>query len=326
MKAILCKQFGLPEILELTEVPSPQAGPNQVVITVKACGINFPDTLIIQNKYQFKPPLPFSPGGEVSGIVKAIGEGVKHLKVGDNVFAMTGWGGFAEEVVADAATTLLIPAEMDYVTAATTMYTYCTSYHALKDRAKLQPNETLLIMGAAGGVGLAAVQLGVLMGAKVIAVASTDEKLSICQSLGASDTINYLSEDFRKRVNEITNGKGVDVVYDAVGDKFSEPALRSMAWKGRFLVVGFAAGEPAHIPLNLALLKGCDILGVFWGSFTQKEPLKSMQNIKDILTWIGNGQLKQHIHGRYKLEEAPIAVREMMDRKVVGKAVLLMNG
>ncbi len=326
MKAILCKQHGLPETLELTEVPSPQIGKNQVLISVKACGVNFPDTLIIQNKYQFKPLLPFSPGGEVSGIIKETGESVKHLKVGDRVFSMTGWGGFAEEVVAEAATTLPIPPNMDFVTAATTMYTYCTSYHALKDRSKIQPGETLLVLGAAGGVGLAAVQLGVLMGAKVIAAASTDEKLAICRALGASETINYSTEDLKNRIKELTDGQGVDVVYDAVGDKFSEPALRSMAWKGRFLVVGFAAGQPAQIPLNLALLKGCEIVGVFWGSFTQKTPLKSMQNIQEILTWIAKGQLKQHIHGLYTLEEAPIALRDMMERKVIGKAVLLVNG
>ncbi len=326
MKAILCKSFGLPETLELSEVLSPQINKNQVLISVKACGVNFPDTLIIQNKYQFKPQLPFSPGGEVAGIIKEVGEAVKHLKVGDRVFSMTGWGGFAEEVAADAATTLPIPANMDFITAATTMYTYCTSYHALKDRAKIQSGETLLVLGAAGGVGLAAVQLGVLMGAKVIAAASTNEKLAICKELGATETINYTYEDLKNRIKELTNGQGVDVVYDAVGDKFSEPALRSMAWRGRFLVVGFAAGEPAHIPLNLVLLKGSEIMGVFWGSFTQKEPQKNTQNINDILAWIANRQLKQHIHGLYALEDAPIALREMMDRKVIGKVVLLVNG
>ncbi len=325
MKAILCKSYGLPQTLELSEVPSPQINENQVLISVKACGVNFPDTLIIQNKYQFKPSLPFSPGGEVSGIIKEIGESVKHLKIGDRVFSMTGWGGFAEEVVADAATTLPIPENMDYITAATTMYTYCTSYHALKDRAKIQPGETLLVLGAAGGVGLAAVQLGVLMGAKVIAAASTDLKLAICKELGATETINYTTEDLKDRIKELTNGNGVDVVYDAVGDKFSEPALRSMAWKGRFLVVGFAAGLPAHIPLNLVLLKGCEIIGVFWGSFTQKEPRQSIQNINDILQWIANRQLIQHIHGLYSLEDAPFVLQEMMDRKVIGKAVLLVN-
>lgn len=322
MKAIICQQFGPPDQLLLTDVPSPKAGSGQVVIRVEACGVNFPDTLIIEGKYQFKPPFPFSPGGEVSGTITEVGEGVDHLKVGDRVFSMTGHGGFAEEVVANAATTLSMLPNMDFVTAASTMYTYGTSYHALKDRANLQPGETLLVLGAAGGVGLAAVQLGVLMGARVIAAASTDEKLAVCQAMGAAETINYTTENLRDRLKELTSGNGVDVVYDPVGDRYAEPAIRSLAWKGRYLVIGFAAGEIPSIPLNLALLKGASIVGVFWGAFAQREPKTSRQNFEQILTWITTGKLKQHIYKLYSLAEAPNALRDLMERRVVGKAVI----
>lgn len=335
MKAIICQQFGPPDQLVLTDVPSPKAEKGQVVIRVEACGVNFPDTLIIEGKYQFKPSLPFSPGGEVSGTVIEVGEGVNHLKVGDAVFSMSIHGGFAEEVVTSAATTLLMPAgrsedgspavAVDFVTAASTMYTYGTSYHALKDRANLQPGETLLVLGAAGGVGLAAVQLGVLMGARVIAAASTDEKLAVCRAMGAAETINYTTENLRDRLKELTNGNGVDVVYDPVGDRYAEPAIRSLAWKGRYLVIGFAAGEIPSIPLNLALLKGASIVGVFWGAFAQREPETSRQNFGQILNWITSGQLKQHIYKLYSLAEAPNALRDLMERRVVGKAVVVMN-
>ena len=332
MKAIICQQFGPPDQLVLTDVPSPKAGKGQVVIRVEACGVNFPDTLIIEGKYQFKPPFPFSPGGEVSGTITEVGEGVAHLTVGDRVFSMTGHGGFAEEVIASAATTLPMPdgqpnrdESMDFVTAASTMYTYGTSYHALKDRANLQPGETLLVMGAAGGVGLAAVQLGVLMGARVIAAASTDEKLAVCRAMGATETINYTTENLRDRIKELTAGNGVDVVYDPVGDRYAEPAIRSLAWKGRYLVVGFAAGEIPSIPLNLALLKGASIVGVFWGAFAQREPKTSMQNFGQILSWIASGQLKQHIYKLYSLAESPNALRDLMERRVVGKAVVVVN-
>lgn len=322
MKAITCQQFGPPEQLVLTDVPSPQAGKGQVIIRVEACGVNFPDTLIIEGKYQFKPPLPFSPGGEVSGTITEVGEGINHLRVGDRVFSMTGHGGFAEAVVASAAATLSMPPEMNFVTAASTMYTYGTSYHALKDRANLQPGETLLVLGAAGGVGLAAVQLGVLMGARVIAAASTDEKLAVCRQVGAAETINYTTENLRDRIKDLTGGNGVDVVYDPVGDRYAEPAIRSLAWKGRYLVIGFAAGEIPSIPLNLALLKGASIVGVFWGAFAQREPKTSGQNFGQILDWIASGQLEQHIYKLYSLAEAPNALRDLMERRVIGKAVI----
>ncbi|WP_080240567.1 NADPH:quinone oxidoreductase family protein [Spirosoma rigui] len=322
MKAIICQQYGPPDQLLLTDMPSPKAGKGQVVIRVEACGVNFPDTLIIEGKYQFKPPFPFSPGGEVSGVITETGEGVSHLNVGDRVFSMTGHGGFAEEVVADAKTTLPMPEGMDFVTAASTMYTYGTSYHALKDRAGLQAGETLLVMGAAGGVGLAAVQLGVLMGARVIAAASSEEKLAVCRQMGAAETINYTTENLRERIKELTAGNGIDVVYDPVGDRYAEPAIRSLAWKGRYLVVGFAAGEIPSIPLNLALLKGASIVGVFWGAFAQREPKTSTQNFGQILHWIKTGQLKQHIYKLYTLPQAPDALRDLSERRVVGKAVI----
>lgn len=322
MKAIICQQYGPPDQLLLTDMPSPKAAKGQVVIRVEACGVNFPDTLIIEGKYQFKPPFPFSPGGEVSGVITETGEGVSHLNVGDRVFSMTGHGGFAEEVVADAKTTLPMPEGMDFVTAASTMYTYGTSYHALKDRAGLQAGETLLVMGAAGGVGLAAVQLGVLMGARVIAAASSEEKLAVCRQMGAAETINYTTENLRERIKELTAGNGVDVVYDPVGDRYAEPAIRSLAWKGRYLVVGFAAGEIPSIPLNLALLKGASIVGVFWGAFAQREPKTSTQNFGQILHWIKTGQLKQHIYKLYTLPQAPDALRDLSERRVVGKAVI----
>ena len=325
MKALLCKQFGTPDTLVLEDLAPLKAEAGKVVITVKACSVNFPDTLIIQNLYQFKPALPFSPGGEVSGIVKEVGEGVKHLKVGDKVFAMTGWGGMAEEVLVDARRVFPMLPKMDFVTAASVMYNYGTSYHALKDRAELKAGETLLVLGAAGGVGLAAVELGKLMGAKVIAAASTDEKLEICKEKGADFTINYTNEDLREKIKTITEGKGVDVIYDAVGDKYAEPSLRSIAWKGRYLVVGFAAGEIPKIPLNLALLKGCSIVGVFWGQFAEKESSKNFQNIQELAGHFMKGKLRPHIHQLYTLENAADSLNDLMNRKVVGKAVVVMS-
>jgi NADPH2:quinone reductase len=277
---------------------------------------------MVQGKYQFKPAFPFSPGGEVAGIVMAIGNKVKHLKIGDKVFSLTGHGGFAEVVLGDANKTFPMPAEMDFITAASTMYTYGTSYHALKDRAKIKAGETILIMGAAGGVGLAAVQLAKLMGAKVIAAASTAEKLAICTELGADEVINYELENIKDKIKELTQGKGVDVVYDAVGDRFAEPAIRSLAWKGRYLVVGFAAGEIPKIPLNLALLKGASIVGVFWGMFAEKEPMNSLQNFMEILGFIKEGKLKQHIHKIYPLAQAKDSLQDLADRKVAGKCVI----
>ncbi|MCF1750547.1 zinc-binding dehydrogenase [Mariniradius sediminis] len=322
MKAILCTEFGGPELLRYTEIPEPEIGEKEVLIQVFACSVNFPDVLIIQNKYQFKPELPFSPGGEISGIIEKVGAGVKHLQVGQRVLALCGWGGFAEKVKVTADRVFPIPPMMDFATAASTLYTFGTAYHALKDRAKIQAGETLLVLGAAGGVGLAAVELGKVMGATVIGAASTDEKLSLCAEKGASHLINYQTEDLKERVKEITLGKGVDVVLDVVGDRYAEPALRSMAWNGRYLAVGFAAGEIPKLPFNLALLKGCAVMGVFWGRFSTEEPKKNQQNIIELVNMILAGKISQHIHKTYSLEDAPRALQDMLERKVMGKAMV----
>jgi NADPH:quinone reductase len=322
MKAIVCTEWGPPEALQLQEVASPTPKEGEVLLQVKACGLNFPDTLIIQGLYQYKPPLPFSPGSDVAGVVKAVGPGVRHLKEGDEVFGFVAWGGLAEAVAVPARQCFSKPPEMDFALAASFMMAYGTSYHALKDRARLQPGESLLVLGAAGGVGLAAVELGALMGARVIAAASTDEKLALCRDYGAAETINYNSEDLRGRLKELTGGKGVDVVYDPVGGDYSEPALRSMAWEGRYLVVGFAAGTIPKIPLNLPLLKGCAIMGVFWGSFATQFPAQNLQNAKELLGWQASGKLKPHIDKVYALAESPRALQDLMDRKARGKLVV----
>ena len=323
MRAVLCKAYGPPESLVLEEQPSPQPGPGQVRVGVQACGVNFPDTLIIQGNYQFKPALPFSPGGEVAGVVQALGDGVTGYAVGDRVIAATTWGGYAEEVLAEAVRLIPMPAAMDFPTAAAFTLTYGTSHHALKDRAQLQPGETLLVLGAAGGVGLAAVELGKAMGARVIAAASSDEKLALCTAHGADATINYASEDLRSRIKELTGGRGINVVYDPVGGDLSEPAVRSIAWNGRLLVVGFAAGRIPNMPLNLPLLKGCSIVGVFWGAFTRNEPARNAANLQELLLWWSEGRLKPHVSAVYPLERAVDALNDLVQRRVQGKAVLV---
>ena len=325
MKAVLCKQHGLPDTLVVEEIPSPKAGAKQVVITVKACGVNFPDTLIIQNKYQFKPELPFSPGGEVAGIIKEVGEGVTHLNVGDTVIAMTGWGGFAEEVLTDASRVFPVPPVFDFKTAATFAYVFGTSYHALKDRAQLKEGETVLVLGASGGVGLAAVQLAKVMGAKVIAAASTEAKLAVCSQYGADAIVNYSDDNWREQVKVLTEGKGVDVVYDAVGGHYAEPALRSMAWNGRYLVVGFAAGDIPKIPLNLPLLKGCAVVGVFWGEFATRQKKDNQANMMQLFGWLMQGKIKPHISAEYPLEQAAQALNDLLERKATGKVVLVVD-
>ena len=324
MKAVICKTHGGPETLVVEDVPSLRAGPGQVVIDVKAAGVNFPDLLIMQGKYQFKAPLPFSPGAEASGIVKSVGEGVTGLKPGDAVIAHMIWGAFAQEAVVEAKNISRMPAGMDFNVAAGFTVTYATSYHGLKDRAKLKKGETLLVLGAAGGVGLAAVELGKLMGARVIAAASTDEKLATCRRFGADVLVNYETADMREAIRAATDGKGVDVVYDPVGGKYSEPALRSLKWKGRHLVVGFAAGDIPKIPLNLALLKGCSIVGVFWGGFSRNEPKKDVANIAQISQWIVEGKLKPMVSSTYPLARAGDALADLAARRVQGKAVLVV--
>jgi NADPH2:quinone reductase len=312
----------MPESLVLEEVPGLIPGPGQVLISVQACGVNFPDTLIIQGKYQFKPDLPFSPGGEISGVVKQVGSDVDSLKIGDRVIAFSTWGGFAEELAVDQTRTVIISDKMDYERASAFVLTYGTSYHALKDRAHLREGETLLVLGASGGVGLAAIQLGKAMGATVIAAASNPEKLSACQENGADYVINYAQDDLRQSVKEITKGRGVDVIYDPVGGSFSEKALRDMSWGGRFLVVGFAAGEIPKVPLNIPLLKGCSVVGVFWGEFTKREPDLNKQNNQELMDLFDQGKISPHIHRVYPLEKAGEALNELLQKRVIGKVVL----
>ena len=323
MKAVLCKSFGPIENLTVEEIPSLKAKKDEVVISVKACGLNFPDTLIIQGKYQFKPAFPFSPGGEISGVIKEIGTAVTHLKIGDRVMYGAVFGGFAEEVKATATNVFKMPPVLDFITGASSMLTYGTSYHALVNRANIKKGETLLVLGAAGGVGTAAIQIAKVLGITIIAAASTDEKLQFCKENGADYLINYTTEDLKAKVKELTNGKGVDVIYDPVGANYTEPALRSIAWKGRYLVVGFAAGEIPKIPLNLALLKGCEIVGVFWGAFVQHEPQQNTQNLMTIIKWFAEGKLKARIHGQYPLEKVKEAMHAMANKEVKGKIVLI---
>jgi NADPH2:quinone reductase len=322
MKAVLCKQFGPPESLVVEELPSPKAGAGEVVVSMRAASLNFPDVLIIQNKYQFKPPLPFSPGSELAGVVKEVGEGVAGHKPGDRVIAFTTYGAFAEEVKVDAGRLVPIPDGMDFNSAAAFLLTYGTSDHALRDRGMLKAGETLLVLGAAGGVGLAAIEIGKALGAHVIACASSADKLEVCKQHGADDAINYATEDMRERIKELTGGRGVDVVYDAVGGPYTEPALRSTAWRGRLLVIGFAAGDIPKIPLNLPLLKGCSIMGVFWGDFARREPKAFAASIAQLGAWFRAGKLKPHVSQTFPLAQAVEALKLMAGRKVKGKVVL----
>lgn len=322
MKAIRCKTYGPPSSLVLEEIENLKPKDKEVLVAVKACGLNFPDTLIIQGLYQFKPELPFTPGSDVAGIVKELGEGVSHLKVGQEVFGFVAHGALAEEVLVPASACFPKPPQMNFPTAASFLMAYGTSFHALKDRGRLAEGETLLVLGASGGVGLAAVELGKILGAKVIAAASTDEKLALCKEYGADETINYSTEDLKTRLKEMTNGKGVDVVYDPVGGAFSEAALRATAWNGRFLVVGFAAGDIPKIPLNLPLLKGASIVGVFWGAFAMKNAKANMQNSMTLMQWHAEGKLKPHIHAIYDLADTAKALEEMTNRTVKGKLIV----
>lgn len=329
MKAMLSHEPGGPETLKLTEMDTPAPKKKQVLIRVHAAGLNFPDTLIIRDMYQMKPPRPFAPGGEIAGEIEAIGEGVTGLSVGDRVLGMTGFGGFATHLCVDAARVMKIPDAMPYDEASCLVLTYGTSHHALKNRAEIQPGESLLILGAAGGVGAAAIELGKAAGARVIAAVSSEEKAQFCRDLGADETIIYTRDmdnrdaqkAFSTKIKELAGGDGVDVVYDAVGGAYAEPAIRAMAWKGRFLVVGFPAGIP-KIPLNLTLLKGCQIVGVFWGAHTLREPDAHAENMGDLFRMYASGQIKPRISARFPLEKAADALNLMMDRKVLGKVVL----
>jgi len=322
MKALLCKQHGLPDTLVVEELPDPLPGPGEVVVDMKAAGVNFPDVLIIQNKYQFKPALPFSPGAELAGTIAAVGDGVKGFAVGDRVIASTGHGAFAEKVKVPAKRLTALPDTLDFDTGAAFILTYGTSWHAIKDRAALQPGEAMLVLGAAGGVGLAAIEIGKALGATVIAAASSQDKLAVCREHGADATIDYGSEDFRERIKELTAGKGPDVVYDPVGGAYAEPAFRSIAWRGRYLVVGFASGDIPKLPLNLALLKGAAVIGVFWGEYVAREPASFKRDLHALFELVARGRLKPHISARYPLAQGAQALDDMMNRRVIGKVII----
>lgn len=322
MRAVLCKEYGPPETLVVEDVPSPKPGKGQVKIGVHACGVNFPDTLIIEGKYQIKPEMPFSPGSEVSGEILEIGEGVSDYKPGDRVIGMTGWGGFAEEVVADTKRIMPLPESMDYLTGAGFAMTYGTSYYALKQRGRLMPGETLLVFGASGGVGLAAVEIGKAMRARVIAGASTDEKLQVAKEHGADELLNYSKEKIRERVKELTDGKGADVIYDPVGGDAFDEAMRCINWDGRLLVIGFTSGRIPQAPANLILLKTISVVGVFWGNFTARDPKTNAENFQQLFRWHAEGKLKPLISAQYPLEKAADALHAILQRKVTGKVVL----
>ncbi|MFW5823789.1 MAG: NADPH:quinone oxidoreductase family protein [Marinobacter sp.] len=322
MKAVLCKQYGPPEALTLEDVPSLEPAEDEVIVSVHACAANFPDTLIIEGKYQFKRPFPFVPGGEVAGIIKSVGAGVEGFAPGDRVIGIPGWGGFAEETPVAARKVVRLPDGVSMDAGAALVITYGTTHYALKDRAHLQPGETLLVLGAAGGTGLSAIELGKVMGARVIAAASTDEKLEICRKHGADDTINYSSESLRDRIRDLTDGRGVDVVYDPVGGEYSEPALRGMAWNGRFLVIGFTSGEIPKLPLNLTLLKGCSLVGVFYGAFQDKEPERFRELMDELTGWLAEGRINPRITARYPLEETARALIDLKERRATGKLIV----
>jgi NADPH2:quinone reductase len=320
MKAVLCRQYGEPLSVEDVQPRPLKAG--EVRIRVAACGVNFPDTLIVEGKYQFKPDLPFSPGSEAAGEVIEVAPDVSRFSVGDPVIAVTLWGAFAEELIAREWQVMRRPAEMDAVTAAAFGMAYGTSYHALKQRAGLQPGETLLVLGAAGGVGLAAVELGKLMGARVIAAASSAEKLAIARDHGAAETIDYSESPLKDQVKALTDGRGADVIYDPVGGDLGAEAVRGLAWNGRLLIVGFAAGTIQSIPANLPLLKGAAIVGVFWGAFREKEPDLEAENFRQLFAWYGDGRLKPLVSETFALEQAADALAALKSRKAVGKLVL----
>jgi NADPH2:quinone reductase len=322
MKSLMCESFGPPEGLVLREVPVPQPGAGEVLIKIHSAGLNFPDSLIIQDKYQIKGPLPFAPGGELAGTVAAVGDGVTRLAVGDRVAALTHWGGFAEYVVAREERTTKVPASMDLDTASAFTLVYGTAHHALKQRGALQPGETVLVLGASGGVGLAAVEVAKAMGARVIAGASTAEKLAIAKAHGADDLINYAEQDLKAAVKELAGSKGVDVIYDPIGDKLANPAFRTIGWRGRYLVIGFAGGDIPAIPLNLALVKGAAIVGVFWGDFVARQPADHHANMAELYALHAAGKLKPLISARFPIPQGGEAIRQMMDRRVTGKVIV----
>lgn len=325
MHAWLCTQPTGVEALAWTEQPTPEPGPGEVRIAIEAASLNFPDLLIVQNKYQMKPPLPFVPGSEYAGTVEAIGEGVKHLQPGQRVACLTGTGGFATHAIAPAKLCMPLPAGFPAVDAAAFIMIYATSYHALVDRAQLKAGETVLVLGAAGGVGTAAIQIAKAMGARVIAAASTEAKCNLCRSIGADEVINYGdgTQNLREAIKSLTGGKGPDVIYDPVGGDFAEPAFRSIAWRGRYLVVGFASGPIPALPLNLALLKGASIVGVFWGDFAKREPEANAAMMGTLAQWYGQGKVKPVIDRTMPMADLHAAYAHMGSRGVMGKLVMV---
>ena len=322
MKAILCVRFGGPDDLEFKDIPDPVAGSGEAVVAVRAAALNFFDTLLIAGKYQIKPPFPFSPASEFAGVVESVSPGVTAFAPGDRVLGYMGPGAARERTVAKVERLMKLPDGLDFDRAAGLTVIYGTTIHALKDRAQLQPGETLAVLGAAGGTGLAAIELGKLMGARVIACASSDEKLAFARAHGADETVNYASGDLKEGLRRLTAGRGVDVVYDPVGGAYAEAAIRSIAWGGRFLVIGFAAGEIPKLPLNLVLLKGCDVRGVFWGAFTEREPQAHRANMASLVQWCADGKLSAHVHEVYPLERTPDALKALSNRQVMGKILL----
>lgn len=323
MKAIVCKDWGPPDSLELQDLPDLAPAAGEVVVDVRAAGVNFPDVLTVQGKYQYRPELPFTPGNEFAGTVRAAGEGVTHFKAGDKVIGFARSGAFAEQVRAPAEVLMPMPPDMDFDIAAAITLTYGTSHHAVVDRAQLKAGETMLVLGAAGGVGLAAIEIGKALGARVIAAASSAEKLEVCRAHGADVLIDYTKEDLREALKAATGGKGPDVIYDPVGGPYTEPALRSIAWRGRHLVIGFAAGEIPKLPWNLMLLKGASVVGVFWGEFARREPKANVAAMREMLGWMAEGKLKPLVSQRYALAETAQALNDMADRKVTGKVVIV---
>ena len=322
MRAVLCNAFGPPEDLVVADVSDPSPGPGEVLIEVKAAPVTFPDTLMLEDKYQFKADLPYVPGAEVAGVVKSLGEGVDDVEVGTRVVCGLGSvGGYAELAVAKASSVRRLPDGVGFAESTGLLYAHGTTYYGLKERGHLQEGETLLVLGAGGHVGLSAVEIGKLMGARVIAAASTEEKLDLCRERGADETINYAEENLKDRAKELTGGAGVDVVYDVVGGEYAEQALRAIGWEGRFLVIGFTAGIPS-IPLNLTLLKSCQIVGVFYGAMTARDPVLANQIAEDLLQWVADGQLRPHISASYGLDGAAAALRSLMDRTSIGKIVI----
>jgi NADPH2:quinone reductase len=322
MKAMLCTRFGGPDDLEFADLPAPEPGAGEVAVAVKAAPLYFFDTLIIAGKYQMKPAFPFSPAAEFAGVVDRVGSGVTTFRPGDRVAASMGYGAARERVVIAADRLVRVPDSVDFDRAAGLLITYGTTLHALKDRAKLEAGETLAVLGASGGVGLAAVELGKLMGARVIACASSDDKLALARQHGADATINYAAEDLREALRRTTDGKGPNVIYDPVGGPYSEPALRAIGWEGRFLVVGFAAGDIPKLPLNLVLLKNCDVRGVFWGAWSEREPEAHRANIAQLMNWCADGKLAVHIHKVFPLAQTAQALKAIASRSVMGKVVL----